>query len=224
VVINHNLFKGTFHITVSNTSDFSEILYEQIVNAQESVRRFGEGRFGEGLFGGFLSKDEQGSFSPDQTRIIYFDTSVFARYFLIEAVEPEETGLEYLEIGRLFLGDFFEPARNIKFGHKLLPADDSSVSYSEGGQRFIDRKAKRRRLVVTFERVQKSETYFRFFDFFYRIGKRQDIVAVVFPEDNSARKFFHSVYGHIVGNPPGIEMASPIYNNISDSLEILESL
>jgi hypothetical protein len=59
---------------------------------------------------------------------------VFADYTSGSSSESGFFGASYFEIGNVYLGSYFQPARNFEGGRPRKPQDQSIVKYSEGGQ------------------------------------------------------------------------------------------
>jgi len=223
-LVNHNLTaNGTILVEVSDVSDFSNILFSEEIEAHEPVFAWGEGKWGDNLWGGYLSPENIAKYTPDLVRVAYFPDAGYGRYWRITLTEPAESALEYIQIGRVILGDYFEPEIQMQYGYTLEPVDDSEVTYSDGGQRFINRKPKRRKISMPFPRISKDNTHYDFFMLLYDIGKRQDFMTVIYPEGDPTGKFFHTIYGHITGSPPGIEIGR-LYDKLTGNINILESL
>lgn len=225
-MINHNLIAGTFKIQAGNNSDWSELILDEEFDSQESVFVYDIDLYGDHGYGGYMSEDEQSEFAPDFTRIYYFQTGgVNARYWRLVMSEPSESGLSHMELGRLMIGKYISPNYNIKYGVKVYPVDESQESYSDGGQRYVDRKPKRRAIEFEFNSMDDSEAFWTFFSWLYRQGKRQNYMIVPSPSDDDlTKKFFMSIYGHMKGDPPGISMSSFGLNDISSSVTFWESL
>lgn len=224
-LVNHNLTGGSIRVLAADSAAFDAgIVLDETVVANPAVIGFGGGAFGAHLFGGYLTAAERTEYSPDLSLVHYFASPAFARHWRIELTEPAETGLAAIEIGRVVIGDYLEPERNVRLGAKLLPVDESAVAYTEGGQRFVDRRPKRRALAFEFSPLTQAETLWNFFDWLYRVGKRQSIVAVLFGQGwPGDLQHFTAIYGHLRGNLPGVAFGK-INNNVTGPIEIWESL
>lgn len=77
--------------------------------------------------------------------IFKFLTSNSARYHRVN-IQDASNPDGYVELGRLFLGDYFEPVKNFHMRFSDGGDDLSTVSPSEGGQIFGDEKSERRKL------------------------------------------------------------------------------
>lgn len=223
-VINHNLVSGSITVTASDAADFSSPVLETTAEAMRPVFGYGDSGYGLHTYGGWMTLVEQGQFSPDFFSVIYFP-SAWARYWRVAFAEPADTGLTAIEVGRIILGDYIEPSRDIQLGYKLMPVDESRAIYAEGGQRYIDRKPKRRKIVLEPSPLMDGEVYWAFFDLLYRIGRRKDLMAVPFHSSvNADEVWFNSIYGHIPDDPPGIAFGGRHRVTLTSPLTILESL
>lgn len=224
-LVNHNLtLAGSVRIEAAEDDTFAAPALDETFAAQEAIYGFGHVAFGDHLFGGYLDDDTRTAYAADVSRVHYFAASAFARHWRITLTEPAATGLAHIELGRLILGGYLEPARNVRLGPKLVPIDQSAVAYTEGGQRFVDRRPKRRALVFEFSPLTRAETLWNFFDWLYRIGKRQSFMAVLFGEGwPGDLKHFTSLYGHLKGDLPGVAFGKT-NNTVTGAIEIWESL
>ena len=223
-IVNCNLLVGSFRVTAADEATFAAPLLDETFAARVSLFGFGHTPFGAHQFGGYLDAAAAAEFSPDATRVHYFSAGIFARYWRIELSEPAESGLAHIELGRLILGGYLEPSRNVRLGAKLIPIDESAEAHTEGGQRYVDRRPKRRALALEFSPLTPVETLWQFFDWLYRIGKRQSFMAVLFGEGWPADlRHFTTIYGHLKGDLPGVAFGK-IHNQLTGPVEIRESL
>lgn len=224
-LVNHNLtIDGTVRIEAAEDAAFADPLHDETFDAQEAIIGFGHAAFGEHLFGGYLDDDTRTAYAADVSRVHYFAASAFARHWRVTLTEPAATGLPHIELGRLILGGYLEPARNVRLGAKLIPIDESAEAHTEGGQRYVDRRPKRRALALEFSPLTPAETLWQFFDWLYRIGKRQSFMAVLFGEGWPADlRHFTTIYGHLKGDLPGVAFGK-IHNQLTGPVEIRESL
>lgn len=74
-------------------------------------------------------------FSPPASypiwRLIFYDAFSGGGSF---SFSGSGSGLSYIEIGKIFLGNYFQPDRDFRGGRAMLPKDESIINYSEGGQ------------------------------------------------------------------------------------------
>jgi len=148
-VVNHNLSQAGRFIVQAGTSQGDASLLDITEDAWEPLYGFGEGGFGEHSFGGYLSDEEIAIYYPaGSLRLIYFD-QVDARHWRITLSEPDHPD-GYVEAGRIMLDAYRSSQRGVSLGLEMLPVDPSPVSYSLGGQAWVDQRPAYRQMTVTY--------------------------------------------------------------------------
>ena len=66
----------------------------------------------------------------------------------------------YIEIGRMFLGNYFEPSRQFARGWEEMLIDPSRVEQSKQGQEWVDLREKHRLVRVEFPEATPSTSGF----------------------------------------------------------------
>lgn len=194
-LVNHNLTAdGTFTITASNNADFSDPVLVATFDAWNPIWGFGDGGFGEHGFGGYIPNDERDELATDPIRIYHLGEVVIAKYWKIEPTDAVNSD-GYFELGRIFNGMYWEPARGIEWNYVFIPLDETEDSFSEGGQKFSDIKPKRYEVEFTLKKVSDEEKYWRLIDMLRRWGKRKSILMSLFPDGTSSEQFFMTLYG-----------------------------
>jgi hypothetical protein len=106
--------------------------------------------------------DSWGSPAIDQTavlgKIIYYfwNTPQSYRFWRVVITDPNPV-TTYLEIGRMFLGNYFEPSINISNNYQLLYADSSDIMVSDGGQITSAQKARYKTYQIKFETLPAAD-------------------------------------------------------------------
>ena len=204
-LVNHNLTNsGLITVTASNNADFSSPEYTEEFEAWDPVYGFGEGGFGEFGFGGYIPNDQLSELALGPVRVLHFDT-VIARYWRIE-LEDDDNESGYFELGRIFNGLYWEPARQFKFGWVFLPMDESEIEYSAGRQKWADTRPERNKVIFEIS-VTKLDLWWKAVDMLRRWGKRKDVIISLFPEGDPSARFFTTMYGRFE-EIPEIEGAS----------------
>jgi hypothetical protein len=85
----------------------------------------------------------------EDTIIKCFDQQTY-RYWRLWVQDPGNSA-GHIEIGRLFLGSYFEPSRNFVYGWEHRIIDPSRMDTSEGGQEFADIEDAYQIIYVSFE-------------------------------------------------------------------------
>ena len=91
--------------------------------------------------------DENKDVDPEM--ILNHFTESTRRYWRLEFANPGNPD-GYIEMGRVFLGDYFEPSRQFARGWEEMLVDPSRVEQSEQGQEWVDLKEKYRTVRVEF--------------------------------------------------------------------------
>ena len=129
----------------------------------------------------------------DSEIIIKHFTGGNKRYWRLEfdnSANPENK----IDIGRMFLGNYFEPSRQFARGWEEMLVDPSKVEHSEQGQEWVDLKEKHRLIRVEFpEGAPLSETdRENYREMLQAVGCSKDIF-IALDYDNQPSKW--SLYG-----------------------------
>ncbi len=149
-------------------------------------------------YGGAILEAERSYYAPEPIRIIYFDPvgddQVRARYWRLLFSDVANPG-GYFEIGRVFLGLFDEYAKQFAYGWEYAGEDDSEVTYSVGGQPWIDWRPLRRVLRLTWQGFSNEDKYWRFLFFLRQVGLSREFVIDPVPDGQASERFFTAMYG-----------------------------
>lgn len=150
-VVNHNL-SGTATLTImAGSSPGASDILSQTVEVWPPLFGAGEGSPGEHGAGGALSDDEIAEMYTDPVTVIYFSGST-APYFRLLLEDPDNAA-GYLQAGRLFVGPFLELPIQFNWGYRPGVRPLSKKTYSDGGQRWVDRKRFQRAVELPFARL-----------------------------------------------------------------------
>lgn len=139
--------------------------------------------------------------TPEKVETLTYHQDIVIKCFTADA--RQYWGLElsdinnaddYLELGRLFLGKYFEPSRQFARNWEELLVDPSRIEQSEGGQEWVDLKEKYRLLRVEFPEGaplsdSDRQSYRTILD---KVGCSQDLF-IALDYDNAPNKW--SLYG-----------------------------
>lgn len=224
-LINHNLtFAGKVTVQASDDPAFGTLLKDDEYDAWADIIGYGEGGFGGHGFGGVILEADRAYYAPEPIRIIYFDPvgddQVMARYWRLrftDAANPDG----YLEVGRVFLGLFDEYAKQFSYGWEYAGEDDSEITYSVGGQPWIDRRPLRRALKLSWRAFSREDKYWRFLFFLRQVGLSRDFIIDPVPDGQAAERFFTAMYGRF-SDIPSLVAAERQFNEME--LSFVESL
>ncbi len=84
--------------------------------------------------------------------------SVNARWWRMDFDAPSLTALNYIDIGRIFAGNIWQPQFNYALGAEEAFEDDSRISYgARSGAAFVDLGVQKRTLNLNFEAMNDSD-------------------------------------------------------------------
>lgn len=135
--------------------------------------------------------------------------SAFGRYVLVD-IDDQSNPDGYVQIGRFMAGTAFVPRINMSWGTQLSPLDDSTSSTSVGGQKWWDRRSKRRRVTVAFDALAKGEAMGAIYDMQHKLGLTGNLLVVYDPEDSTDTLLRRTIYGSFAGLEPIIDANATI--------------
>ena len=220
-LIQHNLsINAQVRLVASDTAAGGNELLDVTWDAFGTVFGAGEGGAGEEGAGGFLIDDVVRQELLLGLIFCNFFNQTAARYWRIYLLDPDNPS-GYVEVGRVWLGIYFAPQYNFSYGWQFRVIDESKVSESLGGQKWVDIKGRRYGLYLPFKHIQDAEKYWGFIDMLRRYGIRKDILVVLLPEGRPTERLFTTLYGRFTKLPPVTNWAYG-YSNVS--LQFEESL
>lgn len=161
---------------------------------------------------GRITEEERQNYPKD---VIYAHTgSATGRYWLIEF---DDTTNSYVEFGRLFLSQGYQPTRNFIYDDELGWQDDTIVAEAQGAE-YFDERTKRRVFNCVIENLPKDEAKTFLFEMQRRLGKSGQFIVILDPDDaaNKQRDWF------IARNVELIPLRNPNHNLYSAAMQIRE--
>lgn len=110
------------------------------------------------------------------------DVNLYARYWLIEIDDTVNTD-GYVQIGRVFIGEAWQPSINMLYGAGIGLEDDSEISQSVSGSEDFDQRAKYRVAAFTISNLDVDEAYGQAFDLMRRVGVTGEVLFQYDPDD-----------------------------------------
>ncbi|WP_099866075.1 hypothetical protein [Pararhizobium haloflavum] len=139
-----------------------------------------------------------------------------ARYWRIDLDQP---GADYIEAGRLYIGDRYQFGINFQYGWEIRWIDRSRKTKSRGGQTFIDRDNQHRMFNLGFGFLRPDERY-GFVEELDRInGAHEDVLFIGDPAADHLGKV--SVWGLIEEVSP---VSQPFFRHFAKPYTIEERL
>jgi hypothetical protein len=106
-------------------------------------------------------------------------------------------GLADWSLGRLFLGEYFEPERNYSYGYQEAITDPSIISQTIGGQRHADELEHYRTFEASGQLFSQAQ-WVLFQEMINTVGIRKPLFIALDYDDDSEER---TLYGHFTGLP-----------------------
>lgn len=105
-----------------------------------------------------------------------------ARYWLIEIDDPDNSA-GFVQVGRLFIGDAWQPSINMSYGAGIAWEDPSTVDEAMSGTEFFGERRVYRVARFTISGLGQDEAYGRAFDLQRRVGVTKEVMFIYDPDD-----------------------------------------
>ena len=119
------------------------------------------------------------SWDASYPHFVHLFAAVSGRYL---RVDLSGGGVSFYQAGRWFAGDAFQPATNVQFGFRRGIVDSSRIEETAGGQQFVDRRARRRRFVVTYDFLSDAEMQAGLLEIDRLAGPTEDVFFTIDPD------------------------------------------
>lgn len=162
-----------------------------------------------------LDIDSETQYTP--TSIHFFDKNYEVRR--IKIVISDNTNLNgYIEYGRLFTSEVFQPEINAEWGISFSHQIESEIDVAMDGTEYIDRKTSRRTTSCSFSSLRTSEAFLKMFAMQRDQGIDREILFAQTPTDSD--EFY---YRSFIGRASQIDaIAQPYLNKHSTTLNFIE--
>lgn len=205
---------ATITLQMNSTPSWDDPPYEETFNAFELTFGFGEGGFGEWGFGGIYLQAARRVTPP---KCYFLDVDVngnvpLYRYAKITFTDPENND-GWIEIGKIFLANYYESATNYIYGavHKLV--DPSGMEISSGGVDWGNRKNLFNQIELTMPYVTTDAKIGSLMNMLYSVGQTENLILMLDPSTSIGRNFL-SFYGRFVGGDFGFVFSAPRRHNL----------
>jgi hypothetical protein len=169
------------------------LLYDSGLVAIGSIVPYGELVYGVDTYGGGVFKDW-----PLGCVLLWFN-AVSALSFELAISDPANTA-GYLQACRIFLGQYFSPAKNFNYGAKLRWEDDSTQERTDGNSLRTDSRDPYR--IVSFDMAELCEAERASLSEILRMsGKSRDLFVAAFPEVGGTKDRDYSFAAKIIQMP-----------------------
>ncbi|MCF8098511.1 MAG: hypothetical protein K9K65_11770 [Desulfarculaceae bacterium] len=154
---------------------------------------------GNWLEGGWMGYPDESDplLYPRVTSLLPLAQQVGARYIALEFANGDDE----FYLGRVFVGNIFEPSRNVVYGFKLEIIDSSEEDESLGGVVFSDENEMYRQFTLPFKYITRAEAIGGgFWNFAHYVGKRKDFVVQLMDSDTKSQRLT-TIVGKFSSNP-----------------------
>lgn len=204
--LNHNFTSAaTFRLRGSNISDFSTTLYDQAFDVWVSPISPTSPLNVTPLVINFLEPtylvDQNGNYFVDENgNRIQTSSPTTLRYWRVDFTDAGNTD-GYFQIGRMWLGQYFEPVKNINWPWEISWFDPSITTESLGGQPYTDIQDRRRLINFSITRLSKAEKL-TLLDIQNTVGFRNDVIISLIPDKTNTEWYYSTFYGRFSGTFP----------------------
>lgn len=116
------------------------------------------------------------------------NAAIFCNQLTAAPVSPSsDLGIEYFEIGRLFIGEYIEPAFNISYGHSITWAENTSQYRPSSGTLHSDIVSKNKEFSFSLNTIPEADRI-EIQTQLLEKGLSKDFFISLFPEDSSVDK------------------------------------
>ncbi|WP_339678372.1 hypothetical protein [uncultured Zhongshania sp.] len=119
------------------------------------------------------SEEDRARFTPQA--IWFAETAWFAAKALID-ISDDDNADGYIQIGRAFLSDVFQPEYNISYGVRWGHADPSEIDRVPDGTEYFNKLPKARECSMVFDWLNEAEAFGRLFRLQRDVGITDEII------------------------------------------------
>jgi hypothetical protein len=203
-LIGHNFTSAAqYRLTYSSVADFSSValdtgwrdvwpvVYPPGTLPWESPS-FWTGRYSDEEIAGYTA-----------SAIYILEAVLSARYVRVE-INDEENPAGYVELGRVFAGDGYQPTRNAVYGASLAWENRSEVQEALSGAEYFNERRPVRVARIGLEAMDQDEAMARAFELQRQVGVSKEVLFIWDPEDT-----VHALRRQFLGR---LRTLSPIEN------------
>lgn len=217
---NHNAStQATWRVRAADDAAFTAVAYDSgWVDVWPDAYAIGFPEWEDSSFWDYKpTADERAAFTPLAIRIL--PQRLAARYWRVEISDVDNPD-GYIEIGRLFLADAWQPEINAAYGAQTGYVTDTLVESSLGGTDYFDARPNRRVARFVLGAMTLDTGLARAFDLTRTSGISGEVLLVFDPDDTT-----HGIWRSFLGR---LRELSPLEYPFPDlhsmAFEILETL
>mgnify|MGYP001604276911 CR=1 FL=1 len=131
------------------------------------------------------------------TTLFFFFSLLNNRYWRLTFNDAANAN-PYIEVGRIFLGDYWEPAATVLRGWSIKVIDRSEVQRSVGQQKWTNQKEAITQIAFQLPPLNETDAIKNFLNIVRRIGLSQDIFLSLMPDASATYREVTGLYGRFV--------------------------
>ncbi len=220
-LVNHNIsLDGLIRIRASTVSNFASTVYDSgWHDVWPTVYAFGEVAWGEiNFWDGQYSDEERAGYTAAYAHIL--TSAAQARYWRVE-IDDTANADGYIEIGRLFIGDGWQPTYNMSYrGAGIGWETGTEAQLARSGAEYFDRRTPHRIVRFILDWMSEDDGMSRASELFRRAGVDQEVFYAFDPSDT-----VHALRRQFLGRLRTLsQIEFPYYSTTSAGFEIKELL
>lgn len=144
--------------------------------------------------------------------VTFFFAALTSRYWRVtlrDSTNPDN----FMKVGRMFLGDYWEPAAQIMRQWSVELVDETEIEKSIGGQKWRNIRDSFIRVSFRLPHLSKSEAIENWLNFVRRVGAKDSMFISLFPDGSATLKGVADLYGKFVQAPGILGSAIAIYDS-----------
>lgn len=166
---------------------------------------------------GTLSEQARAGFKSPY--ITYNSARTIARYWRIEISDTTNSD-GYVQIGRLFMSDVFQPTYNYGWLSSLGYADPTTISRSLGGEEYFDQASRYRTFKAKLEWLTATEAHASWLEMQRLVGTSGEVLVI--PDlDDATTGIYRNFVGRFVSLSPIVQLPSRRYSCELEMRELL---
>lgn len=205
----HNLsIDATYRVTAGSASGLSDVYDSGVIEAWPAAYATEELEWeDENFWDGKLSADERVGYNACLSLL---PGVVGAQHFRIEIFDSANPA-GYVELGRIFIGRKFEPARGFVVGASIGYVDESEVEASLQGVEYFREIQMHRVANLTAPVMNKNEAFSAVFEMQRKTGITKEVMIIGDPDD-AAEQLRQSFIGRLQQVSPIVHTAYDLHS------------
>lgn len=217
---NHNFsLQAKYRITASSTSDFAALAVDSgWLDAWPTVYPFDSLEWEDDNFWtGKYTDEQRAGYVPAVTHLLA--ANVLARFWRVE-VDDTLNPAGYIQIGRIFIGPAWQPAKNMSFGASVGWETSTVVQEAWSGSEYFDSKTPFRVARFALDWMTEDEGMANAFELQRQAGVDREVMWIHDPADT-----IHALRRRFLGRLRQLSQIEFPYSNVTkNAFEIKELL